>query len=119
MDTRALIPDSLIHRLETMDLLEEHRLEALESTKAQQSQPKVSYDKKLKLVYITAGDLVLVYDCRYLLFPGKLHTHWLSPYKVVTVWPNGSLTLQTLDGKLLETRINGFQVKKYFLPMVP
>lgn len=108
--------ESFLLRLKTMDELEEHRLLAVEHTILQQDKRKVAYDKKLKTPTLQVGDLALVYDSRYMFFPGKLHTHWIGPYRVVEVWPNGSLTLETLAGIPLETRINGFRVKKYYLP---
>lgn len=104
--------DSLNCRYDTLDLLEEERLLALQETGVQQTKRKLRYDHNLKKVNILDGDLVLVFDSRYMLFPGKLHT------TVLKVWENGSLTLCTLDGQELDTRINGFRVKKYFLPQV-
>ena len=34
-------------------------------------------------------------------------------YKVNHIFPNGSLRLEDLQGVWLDTRVNGFQVKKY------
>jgi transposase InsO family protein len=121
---RTLIPqrlsesESLQCRLLTITTLEENRLLALERTVLQQAKRKTAYDTGLKPVTIQQGDLVLMYDSRFILFPGKLHTHWMGPYSVEKVWPNGSVTLRTLNGDLLDTRINGFRLKKYQLPLL-
>lgn len=88
--------------------LEEDRLISLEETSLQQGKRNVTYDKKLPKADVQDGDLVLVYDSRYMLFPGKLHTHWIGPYRVTKVWDNGSLSLTTLGGQPLDTHINGF-----------
>jgi len=60
---------------------------------------------------------VLLYDNRFNKFPGKLHTRWLGPYKVVNVWENGSLQLVDMEGEELSTRTNGARVKRYFPPV--
>jgi hypothetical protein len=60
-------------------------------------------------------NLVLLYDSRFMKFPGKLQIHWLGPYEVVDVNPNGSLQLKDFDGKILPTRINGYRLKPYFV----
>ena len=31
-------------------------------------------------------------------FKGKLTTHWMSPYEVVTTFNNGSVEIKTIDG---------------------
>lgn len=109
--------ESLASRLVTINCLDENRLLALETTIAVQGKRKSTYDKGLKPVQLSVGDFALVFDSRYMLFPGKLHTHWIGPYRVIKIWANGSVTLQTLDGHLLDTRINGFRLKKYHLPL--
>ena len=56
---------------------------------------------------------MLLYDSRHKEFPGKLHTRWLGPYKVTEIFSNGSLQLEDLEGKSMDTRVNGSRVKKY------
>ncbi|CAM6093914.1 unnamed protein product [Calypogeia fissa] len=115
-DARMGAEESQLIRLQDLEKLEEDRLQALEETVRQQSGRSRRYDKKLKLVEIKQGDLVLLFDNRYLLFPGKLHTRWLGPYKVKEIFQNGSLQLEDLQGEELITRVNGSRVKKYILP---
>jgi hypothetical protein len=102
-------------RLEDIDALEEHRMDALERTAAVQELRKQSYDRKLPPeINITEGDLVLLFDSRYKDFPGKLHTRWLGPFLVSMVYPNGSLQLEDLTGRPLDNRTNGSRVKRYY-----
>ena len=75
---------------------------------------KKEFDSKLLEDHgIREGGLVPLYDNRHKQFPGKLHTRWMGPYKVTTVYPNRSFQLEDLQGVWLETRVNGSRVKKY------
>jgi hypothetical protein len=75
---------------------------------------KSYYDSKLRPKHFKEGDLVLLYDSRFFKFPGKLQIHWLGPYEVMDVNPNGSLQLKDFEGKMLPTRINGYRLKPFF-----
>lgn len=57
---------------------------------------------------------MLLYESHFMHFLGKLHTRWMGPYVVDVVYPNGSVQLKTLEGSLLNTRINQERVKKYY-----
>ncbi len=41
--------------------------------------------------------------------------HWLDPYELVDVNPNGSLQLRDSKGNFLPTRINDYKLKSYFV----
>ena len=73
----------------------------------------------MKPVKLKEGDWVLVYDSRHKKFKGKLHTRWLGPFKVKTIYENGSLDLLTIKDEPLETRINGSRVKLFNRPLPP
>ena len=104
-------------RLEVIDALEEIRMEALDHTRDVQARRKESYDQKLpEDNHIKEGDLVLLFDNRFQDFPGKLHTRWAGPLKVSRVYSNGSLQLEDLEGRPLDTRTNGSRVKLYHTP---
>jgi hypothetical protein len=101
-------------RLLAIEELEEARAVALEKTIEIQAKRKEDYDRKLPIDHgIRQGELVLLYDNRHKEFPGKLHTRWMGPFRVVTIFENGSLQLQNLQGQWLDTRVNGSRVKKY------
>jgi hypothetical protein len=46
----------------------------------QREKNKAWHDKHIKKNNFKEGDLVLLYDSRYLQDPGKLRMHWLGPY---------------------------------------
>ena len=81
-----------------------------------QAERKGKFDAKLPWSHGLQKDgLVLLYDNRRTKFPGKLHTRWMGPYRVVELFENGSLQLEDLQSNWLETRVNGSTVKKYRL----
>ena len=104
------LQDSLI-KLEALD--ETHRIAYLNNY-AIHVRRKSYYDSKLKEKIFQVSDLVLLYDSRFFKFPGKLQIHWLGPYEVIDVNPNGSLQLKDFGGKILSTRINGYWLKLYY-----
>ena len=87
---------------------------ALGRTFEVQQQRKRRFDKKLKKEVVKEGELALVYDSRHQKFPRKLHVRWLGPYQVTKVYDNGSLSMTTLEGEPLPTRVNGSRVRKYY-----
>ena len=107
-------PEEMVsERLNRIEELEEDREHALQRTREVQQQRKRKFDKRIGNRSVAHGDLALVYDSRHQKFPGKLHVRWLGPYLVDRVHENGSLTMSTLEGEPLPTRINGSRVRKY------
>ena len=110
-------PESLADRLPEIDYLEEARSDALDRLMAAQEKWKNDYDQKLPADHgIREGGLVLMFDSRYKDFPDKLHTRWLGPYKVTMIHKNGFVELEDLEGRPLETRVNGSRIKAYHAP---
>ena len=107
--------ESLQDRLATLESLDEDRRMALFNTFVAQQRRKSFYDSKLTPKKFNVGDLVLLYDSRFFKFPGKLQIHWLGPYEIVDINPNGSAQLKDFEGKLLPTRINGYRLKAYYI----
>jgi hypothetical protein len=46
----------------------------------QKENDKAWHDRNIKKKIFKEGDLVLLYDKRYLQHPGKFKMHWLGPY---------------------------------------
>ena len=60
---------------------------------------------------------MLLYDSRFKIFKGKLHTHWMGPYEVIRVFDNGAIEVKTIDGQNSIFLVNGQRLKKYFQPL--
>ena len=58
------------------------------------------------------GDLVLLFNSRLRLFPGKLKSKWTVPYTVTQLFPHGAVELETKEG--VRFKVNGQQIKIYF-----
>jgi hypothetical protein len=59
------------------------------------------------------GDLVLLYDNKYLQHPGKFRMHWLGPYEIKSITDGGVVQLQDLIGKEMQGLVNGSRLKMY------
>nr|XP_016510767.1 PREDICTED: uncharacterized protein LOC107828033 [Nicotiana tabacum] len=70
------------------------------------------HDKKILKREFKSGDLVLFFNSRLKLFPGKLKSKWSGPFKVVNVSPFGVVELASEDG-LGTFKVNGQRVKHY------
>ena len=80
----------------------------------QKKREKAYHDRHIKKKAFKQGDLVLVYDNKFLKHPRKCRTHWLGPYEVVYVTEGGSAQLKTLNGEWKEGLVNGSQLKLYY-----
>ncbi|OAE31931.1 hypothetical protein AXG93_4485s1180 [Marchantia polymorpha subsp. ruderalis] len=89
--------ESQLYRLQEVLALEKRREAAKQRTEQIQLKRKKAYDKRVRLVTLLKGHLALLYDSRHARFPGKLHLRWMGPYKVVVVFPNGSVQLADLS----------------------
>ena len=56
-------------------------------------------------------ELVLLYNSRLRLFPGKLKSRWSGPYTVVAATPFGAMPVKTNSGN--EFKVNGQRLKHY------
>ena len=56
---------------------------------------------------------MLLYDSKFVKFPGKFKTHWLGPYQIQYVTKGGAIQLSKLNGELLPTLINGSRLTLY------
>ena len=105
--------ESLQHRLMELEKLDETRMQALLNMEAIQRRRKSYYDSKLRRKEFKKNDWVLLYDSRFMNFPGKFQFRWHGPYRVVEVYGNGSVELEDFQGEKLRTRINGHRLKVY------
>jgi len=81
-----------------LDELEEMRLRAYENAFIYKARTKRYHDKNLVSRDINFVQLVLLYNSRLKLFPGKLKSKWCGPFLVKSVSPHGAVELITPEG---------------------
>jgi len=91
---------------------EEMRLIAYENALIYKARTKMCHDKNLVSRDINSRQLVLLYNSRLKLFPGKLKSKWSRPFLVKSVSPHGAVELITLEGDR-SFKVNGQRVKPY------
>ena len=91
--------------------LEELRNEAYDNAKIYKDKTKKWHDQKILRKEFKARELVLLYNSKLKLFPGKLKSRWSGSHTVVASTPFGAVTLKTDSGK--EFKVNGQRLKHY------
>jgi len=89
-DSRAFIEHRKIQLLE----LEEMRLNAYQSSRLYKERIKAYHDKKLLKRIFESGQLVLLFNSRLKLFPGKLKSRWLGLFVVKQVKLYGAIGIE-------------------------
>ena len=56
---------------------------------------------------------MLLYDSKFVKFPGKFKTYWLGPYQIQQFTVEGAVQLSKLNKDLVPTLINGSRIKLY------
>ena len=115
MDELAMLNE----RLEKLLELEEDRFIAGFQQQVQKAREKSWHDRHIKKKHFQNGDLVLLYDIKFMKFLGKLKTHWKGPYIVQKVTDGGAVQLAKLNGEMLPSMVNGSRLKKYRDKHVP
>ena len=110
--------ESLQQRLNKLNELEK-RLLAQWATKVTQNRRKVWHDKHLKHSKFQAGQLVLKYNGRNEIKPGKFKVRWVGPYQIREIGDNGAVKLLTLNGEEVPQTINGSKLKLYHVRKMP
>ena len=96
--------------------LDEIRQDALQRTMLIQNQRKKWHDKFIKKKQFNSGDQALVFDSRYKHFKGKLTTHWMGRFEVVTAFNNGSVEIKTIHDSQISFVVNGHRLRLYHQP---
>jgi hypothetical protein len=97
--------------------LDEKILDAIHQTTMIQQKRSKWHDKTIKHKQFQKGNWALLYDSQFKEFQGKLRTIWLGPYKVDTVFPNGTVRLLTIDDSKTPLLVNGHQLRLYQCPI--
>ncbi|XP_019256480.1 PREDICTED: uncharacterized protein LOC109234894 [Nicotiana attenuata] len=99
-------------RVTELHEFDEFRYHAFESTRLYKERMKMMHDKNILEQNLKPGDVVLLYHSRLKLFPGKLKSRWLGPFRVVQVLSNGAAEIESEDGTN-RFRVNGQKLKHY------
>ncbi|XP_039684977.1 uncharacterized protein [Medicago truncatula] len=91
--------------------LEELRIDAYENAHIYKERTKNWHDKKIVKKHIKSGDLVLLFNSRLKLFPGKLRSRWSGPFQVRTVYPYGAIEI--FSEETGSFTVNGQRLKIY------
>lgn len=79
----------------------------------QKAREKAWHNRHIKQKKFRVGDLVLLYDSKFMKFPGKFKMHWLGPYSIKHIIDGGIVQLTKLNGALIQGRVNGNKLKFY------
>ena len=93
--------------------LEEFRLYAYENSKKYKEKTKRWHDKQIEERVFEPGQLVLLFNSRLKLFPGKLWSKWSGPFEVIQMTPHGAVKLWNKE-KTKKFLVNGQRVKHYW-----
>ena len=88
-------------------------MNAYENAKLYNDCTKMWHDKNLTKKDFYEGELVLLYNSRLKLFPGKLRSRWSGPFKVVKVHPY--VTIEISDDTERVFKVNGHRLKPYLI----
>ncbi|XP_058755550.1 uncharacterized protein LOC131628739 [Vicia villosa] len=100
-------------RLLDINELEEIRLDAYENARIYKERTKKWHDKRISRKELNERDVVLLFNSRLKLFPGKLRSRWSGPFEVTKVYPSGAVEIK---GKSSDSFIvNGKRLKHYHI----
>jgi len=100
-------------RILQLNELDEFRAQAYENHKMYKEKVKKWHDRKLANKTFEPGQLVLLFNSRLKLFPGKLKSRWSGPFKVKTVFPHGAVEIFE-DDPDKTFKVNGQRLKHYY-----
>ena len=98
-------------RLLQMNELEELGNEAYDNVRIYKEKSKKLHDQRILRREFKVGELVLLYNSRLRLFPGKLKSKWSGPYTVIAATPFEAVTLR--ENSANEFKVNGQRQKHY------
>ncbi|KAI5320969.1 hypothetical protein L3X38_040677 [Prunus dulcis] len=98
--------------------LEEVRNDAYEISRIYKERTKVFHDKNILRKNFEPSQLVLLYNSRLHLFPGKLRTKWTGPFIIKRVFPYGIVEVEDpKNGNIF--KVNGQRLKPYLGTCIP
>ncbi|XP_058767896.1 uncharacterized protein LOC131641608 [Vicia villosa] len=99
-------------RKDQLHELEELRDQAYHSNKLYKDKVRAYHDKKVRCKSFHEGQMVLLFNSRLRLFPGKLKSKWSGPFVVKEVRDYGAIVIEDPKSKESWT-VNGQRLKLY------
>nr|XP_009792031.1 PREDICTED: uncharacterized protein LOC104239173 [Nicotiana sylvestris] len=98
-------------RVVHLNELDKFRYHTYASSSLYKEKMKYLHDKYIWKKEFKMGDLVLLFNSRLRMFPGKLKYKWSGPFEIVGVTTFGALDLKNKNNEVF--RFNGHRVKHY------
>ena len=105
--------ESLEEHIAQLIHLEEDRFIAGFNQRVAKDRQKAQHDRHIKHKQFVEGDLVLLYENKFIKHPCKLHMRQLGPYLIHSITYGGAVQLHQLDGMVFSTLIIGSCLKPY------
>jgi hypothetical protein len=100
-------------RLLKLNELVEWREKAYENAVLYKARTKRYHDKGLRPKTFHPGQLVLLFNSRLKLFPGKLKSRWSGPFVIKEVFPHGAIEIFKPGDEANSFKVNGQRLKIY------
>ncbi|XP_015084260.1 uncharacterized protein LOC107027676 [Solanum pennellii] len=97
--------------LNGLNELDKFRLKAYESSAIYKKKMKKYHYQRIEKREFALGDLVLLFNSRLHLFPGKLKSKWTGPFLISKVFPHGVVEFSNKEGP--KFTVNGQRIKIY------
>ncbi|PHT26009.1 hypothetical protein CQW23_34373 [Capsicum baccatum] len=99
-------------RLEQLNEMDEFRLHIYERSDLYKERMKKYHDQRMVQRNFQKGDMVLLFNSRLKLFPGKLRSKWSGPYKISQVYSSGVVELEDSNGVVFKVQWHQKQDKE-------
>ncbi|XP_047268779.1 uncharacterized protein LOC124898805 [Capsicum annuum] len=101
-------------RLAQLNEMDEFHLWVYERTSPYKERMKLYHERRIEKREFQVGDLVLLFNSRFKLFPGNLKSKWFASFKVTQAFASGVIGLENRDVKLI--KVNAQRIKQYVRP---
>lgn len=91
--------------------LEELRLDAYENARIYKERTKRWHDKRISGKEFKVSEVVLLFNSRLKLFPGKLKSRWSGPFEITKVLTSGAIEIKGRNSDPFV--VNGQRLKHY------
>ena len=99
------IEDTVEKRLLQLSELEKLRNDSYDNARIYKEKTKRWHDQRIIRREFRVGEVVLLYNSRLILFPGKLKSRWSGPFAVISESPFEAVTIKGQGGN--EFKVNG------------